>query len=445
MHRSRNRAATALTAAIALAVPLGALGVVSTGMPGGQGGGGARLNPAAVAAGQVVLTTTSTQGQVAGLGKSQVFTGGQQCLITPLDSVHLLEISGSIGGTQSGSAGFRDGDIGVFEPGAASTDPNNASQCFRVDFGSFTDEESLTLELGDDPGLTDSFGPLLAASATADIYAKTQTGTVEVSTLDSQGNVITTSSYTWPKTTKVGNKISIPVITAGTAAPAFDGIRLTAAAAGSFSLRGATFNLVSQADAVINCTDKNTYTDQSSGVSVTYSGNADGSPCQGFGITLDTDASDVTTFHKPLAVDPDAQFVFVMPWDEKPAISANELPTAQIDFEIPGREQPVWHDVDFCPDYLYVGGTIKGLVPPKNADGTPNTSDPTYQAHYLDLKGRDMEEPAPGAAEIPENAGIQFGCIGARTPTFTKATSGFNVQVTDTLYVIGDVRMGLGG
>ncbi len=144
------------------------------------------LTPASVSTGtQIQLTTTSAQGKVTGNGKTQIFTGGQQCEITALDAVHLLDITGSVGvlpdgSTQTGTPGFRDGDIGVYESGASGSDPNNASQCFRVDSASFTETEALTVALGDDPSFTDVGGAILAEKATVDIYAKTQTGQVKV-------------------------------------------------------------------------------------------------------------------------------------------------------------------------------------------------------------------------------------------------------------------------
>lgn len=451
MRSIKKSGVTALTAAIALS-----LGVIPAALtvPSIMAGGTATttLTPASVGTGtKIELSTTSAQGKVTGNGKTQLFTGGQQCAVTALDSVHLLDITGSIGATQPtpGTPGFRDGDIGVYEVNASSTDPNNASQCFRVDYGSFTNEESLTVALGDDPGYIDApFGQLLAGSASVGIYAKTQSGQVEVTLLDGAGKPISAlplKDTTWSKT-KLGSKINLASLSAITDSDGrpFDGIRLTALA-GSFSLREATFNLVSQADAYMNCTDKNTYTN-SEGVKVTYTGTADGTACGVFGITLDrasgTDGQ-TTTFHKPLTVDPDAQFVFDVPWDKKSAASPNTLPKAEIDFEIPDRE-PVWHELGFCPDYLYVNGVITGLFPPKKTDGTVDTNDPTYPtyvANYNDLRDNlDMEKPPASEAGLPGQAGIQFACIGARNPVFSKAASGFDLQVTDTLYLIGDAQ-----
>ena len=251
--------------------------------------------------------------------------------------------------------------------------------------------------------------------------------------LDEAGGVITTlplSTTAWSKT-KLGSQIQLGALTAitDTQGRGFDGIRLTAKA-GSFSLRAATFNLVSQADYYFNCSDQTSF--EKDGVTTTYTGNADGSACSGFGVTLDRasgTSGQTTTFHKPGTIDPDAQFVFDVPWDKKSATSPTTLPKAEIDFEIKNRAA-VWHELAFCPDYLYVNGVIKGLFP----------NDAQYQANYALLKDLDMEKPAPGAAELPGQAGIQFACIGARTPVFSKATSGFDVQVTDTLYLIGDAQ-----
>ena len=48
---------------------------------------------------------------------------------------------------QSGRAGFDKGNIGVFETGDGGSGPINASQCSRVDSGSFTTTESLNIRL----------------------------------------------------------------------------------------------------------------------------------------------------------------------------------------------------------------------------------------------------------------------------------------------------------
>ena len=115
-------------------------------------------------AGTLTLATTSEQGTVTWSESDEVtqaFTGGQFCAITDTPgSDELLRLSGTLGtGTtaRDGIAGFRGGEVGVFEF-------DNASQCFRVDAGSFTATETLVLALGGD--LRDTFGQLLATSAT---------------------------------------------------------------------------------------------------------------------------------------------------------------------------------------------------------------------------------------------------------------------------------------
>lgn len=431
MRSIRKSGSTALTAAIALS--LGTV-PVALAVPGLLSGGSATtvspmtaLTPGAISAGQVVLTTTANQGTVTGNGKTQAFTGGQQCEVTPLDSVHLLDITGSIGklpdgSSQTGTPGFRDGDLGVFEPAAPASDPNNASQCFRVDSGSFTDTESLTLALGDDPGFTDVGGPVLAEKVTVDLYAKTQTGTVEVSTLDSAGAVITTTTYDWPKT-KPGSRITVvPAQTPGTT---FDGIRVTAST-GSFSLRGATFDLVSLADARF-CNPGNpaggesTYAEGTT--SVNYLGNADSSnSC--FAVEL-TSGDRSYQWLKPLTVSPDAQFTFTQVWSlPTPATPDYSLPKAYINFELPGGSPD--REMLFCPDWLYDSSGSLALV----TDGAT-----------LDrLKSQDME---PDAAGVAGSVGTQFACIDkkSRTTAITGGTDG--LKVTDKIFLIGDAKFSM--
>jgi hypothetical protein len=82
-----------------------------------------------------------------------------------------------------------------------------------------------------------------------------------------------------------------------------------------------------------------------------------------------------------------------------------------------------------------VDGLLKGLFPPIKLDGSIDTTAATYktyQANYELLKSLDKENGTPG---------IQFACIGGRDPVFTKATTGgFNLQVTDQIYLIGDAQ-----
>ncbi len=140
MRTLKKSGVTALTAGIALAigaVPVAfvAPAIVASGAPATTIGVGATP---ADGAGTLTLETTSDEGTVTWsesdeLGQS--FTGGQFCeIIEAGGSDDLLGLSGTVGAGEDerdGVAGFRGGDIGVFEF-------DNASQCFRVDAGSFT-------------------------------------------------------------------------------------------------------------------------------------------------------------------------------------------------------------------------------------------------------------------------------------------------------------------
>ena len=114
------------------------------------------------------------------------------------------------------------------------------------------------------------------------------------------------SSATCTKT-KLGNKITVPLLNPGTP---FDGIRLTAKNGGSFSLRGATFNLVSQADAVLDCTNPSI---TKGSTTATYLGAA-GDACAGSVAVTLTSGADSVELLKPNDQVPDAEFVFDLVW-----------------------------------------------------------------------------------------------------------------------------------
>ncbi len=423
MRSIRSAGITAATAAIALSLGAIPIAVVTPTLLGG-GDATTSLTPASVSLGPLVLSTTSTEGRVSWNGTTQVFTGGQQCAITaPADSLHLLDIRGSVGGDQDATAGFRDGDIGVFEATATGSDPNNASQCFRVDSGSFTDKEILTLTLGDYSGLSDMFGRFSAESATVDIYAKTQTGSVRVETQDVEGNW-TGTTYTWPKT-KLGNKITVvPALNPGTP---FYGVRLTAGdpavtatPGGSFSLRGATFNLVSRADAVLDCTNPSI---TEGTTTATFVGNAGPTGCTGggFGVVLTT-GTNTLELVKPPNIGPEAQFVIDYEWegDANTGPTGDLVPRTKADFDGAGSadDETV---LAWCPE-LVPHGAFLVVRDVKN-----NAKAPDLAPNYV----------------VGGNA-KQFACIISQEPTLVPPASGMGesrLKVKESVYVYGDIKL----
>ena len=463
MRSIKKSGITALTAAIALslgAVPV-ALTVPSI-VASGEGSTSVTpataLTPGAIDAGTVELKTTSTKGIITYKTDTQEFTGGQQCEVTPIASTaNLLTITGSVGPSQTGTAraGFRDGDIGVFETTTSS--PDNASQCFRVDAGSTTTEESLTLELpADGPYSDQPFSErLLAESATVDAFTgNSRNGSIQIFLKDEGGEWVQQPALATWTNKRAGSQISIPVLTGGL----FAGVRLTAKS-GSFSVRGAKINLVSQADALFcnpgNANLNGTYETSDGATAVNYLGNADETnSC--FGVKLTGGDRDYQWL-KPLTVNQDAQFVFDQTWtiDPAPTVPDYGLNKAYINFELKlpvldangdptvGEDgKPVTvdsedHELLFCPDWLYPEGdpanelaliTDDALL----ADGTTKVLDA--------LADLDMEEDVDG---VDGSQGTQFSCIDkkSRLTSFEigTGTDGEDVlKVIDKIFLIGD-------
>ncbi len=428
-----RRTATAITAAAAVAIGVLPVWVTAASLISG-GDAPMSLTPAATSAGQVVLSTTSDSGSVTWRDDLQQFIGGQQCEILPADGTDpILAITGSISGPdgtiRSAAAGFRDGDMGVFEISDSGSSPNNAAQCFRVDAGSFTDFEALTLAL--DPSGDFSDAPfsdrLLAEVATVDVRAQSQSGTLEVTFLDASGAAIDVDStpyaetYAWGPKTKSGSVIPVSALDLP-GGGLFSGIRLTATA-GSFSLRGATLDLVSQSDATF-CNPGNpaggtsTYTDGTT--TVGYLGNGDESDSC-FAVSL-TSGDQQFQFLKPLDVSTDAQFVFDQLWTlERPETPDYALPKAYINFELDASSAD--HEMLFCPSWLYTDGALE-LV-----------TDATTLAQLAAL---DME---PDVAGIPGSLGTQFACIDPGSRRTWIAPDGLKVE--DRIFLIGDAKMSM--
>jgi hypothetical protein len=418
MRSIRKSGITALTAAIALSI--GVIPVALT-VPSIMASGDEAiiLTPGATPAGQVHLATTSAKGTITYNGAVQEFTGGQQCEVTPIaGGAKLLKISGSVGDTQSGVAvaGFKDGDIGVFETTTSS--PDNASQCFRVDAGSTTTVETLTIELDPEGPYSDApFSErLLAGSATVDArVGNSRSGTIQISLQGVDGKWVAQAPATWSNL-KAGSKISIPQLVGS-----FKAIRLMATS-GSFSVRGADLNLVSQADKQLCPT--NSYTDPNrSTTSVTYVGSSTGS-C--FGVTL-TSGPTSLRFLKPSTVSPDAQFVFNTDWtlDNPGGAPGVTIPNTSIDFELGSLNV---NQLPFCSNFTaFVDGAGNPILTRDSGSGNLKISN--YAA---------FSDPTNAFEDLEDaSAEKEWGCVDRRSSDVTAD----EIIVHDEIFVIGDVRM----
>jgi hypothetical protein len=428
MRTLRRTGVTVLTAGIALAIGVTPAVLVAGGATTGDGGTTTLAPAAAPAPNTLRLTTTSESGVAAFSTKTQEFTGGQFCELTssPGTQSQLVEISGVVGPEVDATdlAGFRGGQIGVFEQ-------SNASQCFRVDAGSFTDNEVLGLKLGKD--VKDYFGPMLAKGASLDLEMRTKT--VEILATTYRGDKPTgTFPFNTPRNNKIGSHLTFEF-----ANPAlFDRVELKAVS-GSFSLEGGlhsgkptTFDLVSLVDATfcdpgtvaaetvpgaVNTLTKDNTT-------VTYIGNVTGS-ASCFGVRLTSGADDVQ-FLKPLDVARDAQFIFDIQWTLDAAGNWTPdvaLPEAFIDFELrfdkDGKVIDTPRKMPFCDSRLFdADGNLVGVA---------DESVPMW------LRDLDMEKDG-----IPGDEGTQYACIGSRNVSAVSANT-----VTDQIYLIGDARMRL--
>lgn len=427
MRSLRKSGVTALTAGIALAI--GAVPVAFVAPAIVASGETTTVTPAGAPAGQVVLSTTSDKGIIEYEGLRQEFTGGQQCEVTTTGD-DLLRISGSIGGEQAGVAGFRDGNIGVFE--STDSGPDNASQCSRVDSGSFTTAESLTIELDQAGPYSDApfADRLLVGSATVDAkVANTRSGEITISFLDANGDQIedagvpVTVPAPWSNQ-KSGSDIDVPELVLE---DGFSGIRLTAAD-GAFTVQGATFDLVSQADATF-CSDDNqtnpagTNSIQELNTTVEYLGNAV-SEQSCFSVQL-TPGYEEVRFIYPLGTAPaDAQFLYEIDW-AIPGTGTPEvtLPQPQIAFD-PAEEN--FNNLPFCPDALYgVNEAGERTGPEVTAEYFPTFNDPNSEL-FVDFE--------------PSIEAKQYACVDTRV---APGVSSDSIEIADTVFVIGDAKMRL--
>jgi hypothetical protein len=224
----------------------------------------------------------------------------------------------------------------------------------------------------------------------------------------------------------------------------FDTLRLTAVA-GAFGVVGeSTFALQSEVDKALSCTDP---TLTQGNAAVEYIGNADGSECGEFGVTLEAGDEEIV-FLKPLDLDPDAQFIFDVTWTEKkasdegdPAATEATVPGVTIDFENypAGFGDPIVSEMPFCPDYLY--GPDPDFTAP---DDTPQAEAPIV------LLGVQEDQDFVALPDWREDLdGKQYACLDQ--PRQVNISAGKNgevyesvLTVNDRIYLIGDARMRLG-
>ena len=416
MRTLRKTGVTVLTAGIALAIGAVPVALTVPSILASSEVSAASAPPITdLGAGTVTLATTPDAGSVTWSGSNslyQEFTGGQFCrLLEPESNGDLLRITGSVVqegiDTGKGAASFRGGLLGVFE-----AERENASQCARVDPGSFEGTEVLSLELGND--LLDQ--QLMAESASFRLEKQSQSLTVRATALLDGEQVGSPIVWTSPKSEKLSN-LSRSI----TPGEIFDQVTLEAVS-GVFSLTGpTTFSLVSDAtfcdpatvaseeveDAVNTLTDDNT--------TVTYIGNVTGT-ASCFGVRLTSGADDVQ-FLKPLEVARDAQFIFDIDWGLDPREGGwtpdVALPAIFIDFEL--RDGLAEHELPFCPAALF-----------DEAGDLVGTTDSTVLAALPDFEDEGIEG----------DEGTQFACIGSRDVSALA-----NNTVTDQIYLVGDARM----
>lgn len=422
MSRTRRVSRMALAATIALGVvAVPAAAITAPALLAGAAQSQAAVLPAADSAGVLRLSTTSAVGTVTWNGKQQQLSGGRQCKIVPTaGSDDLLAFTGFMGSTP-GTAGFRGGNIGVFEFDGEGDGPNNAAQCSQVDAASFVATETLGLDLGDD--LRDVFGPLAATSATVSLIAQSRDGSAAVTLIGANGAPdVTLPTITW-KRLKTGAVIDVGGALAGGVDFTFSGIRLKALS-GNLSLRGATFTLQSGADGVLGCESANNSASVAAsgtgpGVDLTRLPNADGSTCVMVPYTLratvDGDGVRTVQFLKSLEEQTEAQFILDFVYTVSPAntgvLTSPLLPPTEttIDYE---QGTPNEIPLRWCPDVTTdVDGSQTGI-----ANVLTNTAAPDQESALT---------------------GKQFTCILSQTATVADGDPD-NVTVEQRVYLLGD-------
>ena len=413
MRSLKSSGLTALFASLAVvaaSLPLGGLssGLLSLAPSIAPAAGVTTAAGGPTSAGKITLSTSKDKGVVTWGAVKQEFGNSPlgNCVLTPKPGTKsLLDFVGHIGSISS-SAGFKEGLIGVYEFNKQGGPPWNAAKCDQVDAGSFTPSETLGVHLGSDA--KDTFGALVATKGTLQLLAKSKPGSAVATLVDAEGNALSSESISWRKTGALNLTVQ----------GEFSGILLKVTK-GGLSLTGATFDVASQADHFF-CTpgSDDPFTNED-GVTVEFIGNADGSPCEGFGIKLGRDGDAQVHFIKPLDVNPEAQFIFTVPWDTVPLSEPSMLPEVLIDFE--ESVPPKLTEMPYCPDYLFNDeGELVGLD---------------------ETSSRDVRDELVSEDMVDDLEGTQFACVGGRDVDITKAETGFEASITDTIYLIGDARM----
>lgn len=403
MSTPRRRGIAVLTAAVALAA-----GTLVAVLP------AAADSTEWIDAGEL---TISTSANTVTFGDAAQPMGSEGCNLAPTAG-GLLEFTGFVGTTKK-PVGYKSGSIGVNEKVTALC---NLVDPATTEGGGI---ETLELTLGDDL-VNFANRPLLASQAELDVrvgvnawpYIWRRNATVEARFYvgDTATQVGGTYTLIQGSGTSSGNTTYCGVTYGGTCAwdiappGRFDTVRLTAVA-GAFGLVGeSTLALESEVDKALDCDDP---TLTQGNARVEYLGNADGSACGQFGVTLAA-SDDEVRFLKPLDIDPTAQFIFDVDWTQESEGPAATVPTVTIDFENPTGV--TIDDMPFCPEILYsAGGDLVGVQDPADISSLPD-----WRA---DL------------------AGTQYACLDDPRSVSIGADT---VTVTDKVFLIGDARMRLG-
>ncbi|MCA1783900.1 MAG: hypothetical protein ABR616_00175 [Dermatophilaceae bacterium] len=411
MRRIRVPGFTAFASALALvvaAIPFS--GLTSGPVAQGQTTTVQAASPGGLSAGTLKLSTTSSVGTVEWDGRQQQFREASQCrIVQDEDSPYLLRLEGIVGNT-TGTAGFRNGNIGVYEFDSEGDGATNAAQCFRVDSGSFAETETLGLRLGAE--VLEATLPLVASQATVSLVRTSKTGTILVELLDADENVVATEKIGW-QGGKPGSEIPTGALMVDEGV--FAEVRLTAEV-GSFSLRGATFDLV-YSGGVLDCLDEPVVLEGDGtdpAVTLTRLNNADSAEdCELIPYTLSNDDQEVS-FLKPLDEQISAQFILDIVWTVSPAntdwTSTDALlPETTIDYGQGGGEIPL----RWCPDVT----TGEGGEPTGIADVLTN----------------------PAVIDQDELLGTQFTCLVSQNASVVDGDPDDSVTVQQKIYLLGDI------
>ena len=441
MRSMRRSGITALTAAIALS--FGAVPVALTAgiLPRGDT---TTITPTTEYFPGPTLTLATDYGManvtLSDSALSQTILGGQYCELSTTGDA-LLEFGGVTepgGGTRL--AGFREGSLGVYEG-------TNASQCFRVDAGSSTPDETLTVSLGG------ALSGLVVKSATFDLQMKSNDNFIVVTVPNAADPnqtrtiILATGKFrTAPPAgyalgdidlaprARSGDHVALAVPDDGTP---FTSVALKAVE-GSFTLEGGgdggtavrtTLTLGQPADATFCSTpnedgETNFLVDEN-GTRVDYLGNVSGSDTC-FGVLLTSTDTEVR-FLKPSTVARDAQFLLDVDW-VLPNTTGNPgvtIPDTVIDFEVGAVNIT---DLPFCSDFTgYTDGSGDPILTRDATSGNLEISN--YDAF--------ASATSPFVDYEPESTDKEWGCIDTRSSVVTAQ----EIVVHDLIFVIGDLKM----